>query len=694
MNAADPLCAISLPARLLPRTLGPASATGPSPSKAGDALLEAIAVSRSLKGSEELVKQAKMVLKEHGDIQPLYHDDGVQVRPPVNGSKEQQGGRPALNRKRARFTMKDTASKPTPVVDQSKLTNISDPVEYFMTLDQLEEAQEEIQRLNGAAEKCVLKFDPVDQPKRQPGLCGRKSIRSFKIIGDADTQDPIEVPASQTTTLTGSQVSQDVVHAVADKNEQCVRSSSAEAISGKEDSLTQKDGRDDFTYLLNSLQHLDESEEEGFILKTLGIGEPRKERVSFRNSIPGVRSLRSNNEQKGSMRAHPLESPLLQPLQDRISELEKHLFPGGAADAKCTDDESEGSPDIAMGEPSLVHDSSDVPMVDENFTGSEIDRETPNLGARAADHILDPEPSDHAYERQPGGSSVGLCRDTEVAKENEACRRSNISMEEDDVPIDYPTIGRSTSETEASSHHLEGRSTEELGINRTLHTAEDSIQHLEVVKEGGVLQDKSSQSLEMPLEDIDPVNQPQMHGGSTKKLAPDLCNALSLTKQKKQQAAQEGKMKKQSKRGKKVADESSLALEISQANLDSENQPHNDDQNIEQHTVLSSTLSPNHDKGQKGAQRTNKTKKLNQRKILGDAGLAQPSGVRRSTRTRSRPLEHWLGERLLYGPINDTLPAVIGIKSYSPGQDGKKTLKVKSFVPDQYSDLVAKSAKY
>nr|AWY10718.1 centromere protein c/hypothetical protein fusion [Saccharum hybrid cultivar SP80-3280]AWY10727.1 centromere protein c/hypothetical protein fusion [Saccharum hybrid cultivar SP80-3280] len=218
--------------------------------------------------------------------------------------------------------------------------------------------------------------------------------------------------------------------------------------------------------------------------------------------------------------------------------------------------------------------------------------------------------------------------------------------------------------------------------------------YLVVVKEGGVLQDKSSQSLEMPLEDINPVNQPQMHGGSTKKLAPDLCNALSLTKQKKQQAAQEGKMKKQSKRGKKVADESSHALEIPQANLDLENQPHNDDVNIEQQTVLSSTLSPNHAKGQKGAQRTNKTKKLNQRKILGDAGLEQPSGVRRSTRTRSRPLEHWLGERLLYGPINDTLPAVIGIKAYSPGQDGKRTLKVKSVVPDQYSDLVAKSATY
>ena len=64
-----------------------------------------------------------------------------------------------------------------------------------------------------------------------------------------------------------------------------------------------------------------------------------------------------------------------------------------------------------------------------------------------------------------------------------------FALQEDDVPIDYPTIGRSTSETEAASHHLEGSSTEELvsksgrhaapdGIDRTLHAAEDSIQHL------------------------------------------------------------------------------------------------------------------------------------------------------------------------------------------------------------------------
>ncbi|KAL5655859.1 hypothetical protein ACJX0J_035178, partial [Zea mays] len=604
------------------------------------------------KGSEELVKQAAMVLKEHGDIQTLYHDDAMKAMPPTNVSKGQQGRRAALDRKRARFTMKDTGSKAVPVVDRSKLLNISDPVAFFMALDRLEEAEDEIKRLNGEAEKRILIFDPLDEPIRQPGLRGRKSFRSFKVTEDATTQDPIEVLASQTATMTGSQFSQDVMHAVADKNEQSVPSRSGEAISdvsGKEDSLAEKDGRDDLAYLLTSIQDLDESEEEAFIRKTLGLKEIRKGRVSLCNSIPGVRSLRSDTEQKGSMKVRPPESHLPQTRQDRISELEKHLFPGGAANAKCTDDESEGSPDIVMGEPSLVHDSSEVLMTNENSTGSEIDRRTPNLCARAADHALDPEPNlpDHAYERQTRGSSLGLCKNTEVANEHEAY----------DVHIEYPTTGGSTYQTEVSSHDLEGSLTEELvsepgrhaapdDIYRTSHAAEDSIQHLEVVKQGGVLQDKSSQSLEMPLEDIDPLYRPQMHGGSTKKSTPVLCNALSPIEQK-QQAAQEGKRKQQAKRVKKVSDESSHALEISQANFEPENEPHNVDVNMEQPTVMSSA------KGQKGAQRRNKTKKLNQRKILGDVDLARQSGVRRSSRIRSRPLEYWLGERLLYGPIQD-----------------------------------------
>jgi hypothetical protein len=50
----------------------------------------------------------------------------------------------------------------------------------------------------------------------------RKSVRNFK-FADYITEDPIEAPASQTETVTGSQLSQDDAHAsFAEKTEQSV----------------------------------------------------------------------------------------------------------------------------------------------------------------------------------------------------------------------------------------------------------------------------------------------------------------------------------------------------------------------------------------------------------------------------------------------------------------------------------------
>lgn len=38
---------------------------------------------------------------------------------------------------------------------------------------------------------------------------------------------------------------------------------------------------------------------------------------------------------------------------------------------------------------------------------------------------------------------------------------------------------------------------------------------------------------------------------------------------------------------------------------------------------------------------------------LTDAGTSFESGVRRSKRMKTRPLEYWKGERLLYGRVNE-----------------------------------------
>jgi hypothetical protein len=224
------------------------------------------------------------------------------------------------------------------------------------------------------------------------------------------------------------------------------------------DSLAEKDG-DDLTYLLSSLKNMDGSEEEDFLRKILKIRKIEKEKVCLHNSVPEDRPRKSNSARKNSMRVPP-ENPLHQSCQSRVSELEKHLFPGVAVNDKSAglqeDDESEGSPDMVMGEQSLVHD---VLMTDETFAASEVDKETPNLGVQAADHIIDPEtnmqntaseydretPSlgikatehvlnpepimpDHADERQAEGSPLGLYSNTEVAKEKAACSRSDISM--------------------------------------------------------------------------------------------------------------------------------------------------------------------------------------------------------------------------------------------------------------------------
>lgn len=203
---------------------------------------------------------------------------------------------------------------------------------------------------------------------------------------------------------------------------------------------------------------------------------------------------------------------------------------------------------------------------------------------------------------------------------------------------------------------------------------------------------------EIPAEDIDPQNQSRMHDGNIEKLAVDISNALSPSKDNKQKAGQKGKNKKQlSKSRKRVADEPSHPLEIPPANFDPENEPHMQDINVEQQTVdtiTSNSRSPKKGKGQNEAQRRNKKQESNRRKSLADAGLMWKSGVRRSTRIRSRPLQHWRGERFVYGRIHGTMATVIGVKSYSPTQDGKAAMRVKSFVPEQYSDIVAASAKY
>ncbi|XP_039026115.1 centromere protein C-like [Hibiscus syriacus] len=88
-----------------------------------------------------------------------------------------------------------------------------------------------------------------------------------------------------------------------------------------------------------------------------------------------------------------------------------------------------------------------------------------------------------------------------------------------------------------------------------------------------------------------------------------------------------------------------------------------------------------------------KGKALSRRQSLAGSGTTfNAEGRRRSTRIKSRPLEFWKGERFLYGRLHSSLATVIGIKYESPRKgDG---LKVKSFVSDEYKELIEQAARF
>ncbi|KAG0468017.1 hypothetical protein HPP92_017345 [Vanilla planifolia] len=84
---------------------------------------------------------------------------------------------------------------------------------------------------------------------------------------------------------------------------------------------------------------------------------------------------------------------------------------------------------------------------------------------------------------------------------------------------------------------------------------------------------------------------------------------------------------------------------------------------------------------------------ISRRKSLAGSGTVIEHGMRRSTRIKMKPLQYWCGERFLYGRVHDSLATVIGVKMLAtPGKDGRSVMKVKSYVSEQYADLVAQAA--
>ncbi|EEC71093.1 hypothetical protein OsI_02875 [Oryza sativa Indica Group] len=615
MASADPFLAVSSPAHLLPRTLGPAAppGTAASPSAARGALLDGI--SRPLKGSKELVEQARMAMKAVGDIGKLYGGDGAGVAAAAaDGKNNQLGRRPAPDRKRFRLKTKPPANKPVQNVDYTELLNIEDPDEYFLTLEKLERADKEIKRLRGEVPtEGTYNNRGIEPPKLRPGLLRRKSVHSYKFSASSDAPDAIEAPASQTETVTESQTTQDDVHGSAHEmtTEPVSSRSSQDAIpdiSAREDSFVGKDNSFTLNYLLSAFKDLDEDEEENLLRKTLQIKEISIGKVCLPDfNVPGDTPASNTTEQKNPMSDHALERTAPGSNLARISQLEKRIFIGDALEDKhadlSKDDESDGSPESLLCKQSPVRRSSDAVglMINEGSTAME----TPSPSIKSPEHVLESEsnpPDGVTTDEQPTENSpIGVDRDSELVKEKGTSSRHSVSLEEDVMPIDC---------TVSPPDHLEGGSTEVL-TNITsrnvspLHHGDGNSEHQEIVG-GDVAQDNPIHTLETPPEDT-PQNQSEIHRGSIEKLAADKSNALSPSQGKQHR----GKNKKQpSKRGKRETDNPIHTSETPPMDTNPQNQSEIHRGSIEKLAVdKSNALSPSKGKEQRGKNKKQPSKR-------------------------------------------------------------------------------------
>ncbi|KAF7029828.1 hypothetical protein CFC21_041484 [Triticum aestivum] len=713
--AGDPLRSFASATSLLLRTLGPAAASA-SPSRASGALLGG-----SLKRSKELMEQASLVLKERGDIQKLYQEDRA------DGKNNQQGRRPGLDRKRAQFSLKPTQSNPVNV-DFSQALSIDDPEEYFLTLERLEKADREIKKLRGEVPTKTANYDrPIQPPKKRPGMSRRKSVYSYNFSVGTDTSDGTEAPDSQMGTLPESQSTQDdTPPSVPERTKPPVPSSSSQCdiqdVSTREDSFAKKDKGATLDSLMSAFKNLDESKEESLLreklqIKEINIGEAC---IPDLLNVPGDRPVRRTKQKYLTSDRTP-ERPVLGSHHAPISKWEKHILGRDILNDKADlseDDESDNSPETVVDKQSQVHSSyNDVVLTNDSDVAKEKDASSGQNVSLEEEHMPVNHPFTERPNNEPETSSHHLEGETTKVLGSAPGRNASVLHGEDDniryqgvlggdmlvqdEPIHPPEIPPDAH----NQSHIQDEDVEKqaVDISRELPLSKGGKQNAvqkrknkkQSAKREKRVSDKPIHTSEIPPEDIVPQNNSHVHEGNFEKPAVGTSNGLSPSKDSKQKRVQNEESKKQPlKRMKRGAEEASNPLGIPPENCDTETQPSMQDTNIEQTVDTRVPRSPNKGKLQKEGQRRKKRKEVNRRKSLTAFGLAWQSGVRRSTRIRSRPLQDWLGERLLYGRIHDTMATVIGVKSYSPSQDGKVELRVKSFVPEQYSDMVAQAAKY
>ncbi|WOL10798.1 hypothetical protein Cni_G19557 [Canna indica] len=707
----DPFAGFSL-LPLLPRTLGVAlHAETPLPEaqemKSVIHLLDSIVLS----GSKDAVEQAQTInsCPQNVVISPQEGEKTI----PEDGKDRLPGRRPALGRKRAQFSLKPIPSNPIPDIDfNSEIDHLVDPEEYFMAFEQLDIADKELKKLRGEVPTQYANNQRIIGRKCRPGILRKTSSYKHQFSTPLDLNDSLSASQDLGVASAPSKVS------ISSKSNESLNSNSfGEAFNldsmrtdikvfvatEQEDSVAEneKNSSNILEKLLSSFKDLDEAEgtallKERLQIKSFQIGKiclPEPQTIQKNDSrVLNDRVVRKSIEAQQLPRSSPttVRSPLgaILNLQRCISvndplENPYMFFPSDGAPYG-----GDSSPATYQQKKSLSHpvgahypDPSDLlgrdtsmPAMPDDIRLNLVDKlQTPAI--RSDKTIKD------KIAAEEMGTTVYACQSPESSTGDKYLKMTNDQ-------ITYEGFNKEIEDKaeQIQLEQLDGRPDLTSGCNNnsckngfasTLESDEDMNSGRDNANTCNFDDNLKSCILE---------SDEDMNSGR------DNANTCNF----------DDNLKAQVNAGAPcmLPDGSELYMENSNhtTTILASNEQSNRvnrliGENVEKHGYATSAISQNNEKKKKASPRS-KNKKLrklvSKRQSLAGVGMEWKSGLRRSTRIKHRPLEYWRGERLLYGRIHDSLATVIGVKYASPGKDD--VLTVKSYVSDQFADLVTQAA--
>ncbi|GMI93829.1 hypothetical protein HRI_003052200 [Hibiscus trionum] len=618
--------------------------------------------------------------------------------------------RPALGRKRPRFSLKPSSSQPTvnlePSLDMDKLT---DPEEFFVAFERAENAKREIEKQTGTV---LMDLDQNSQSMfarpRRPGML-RRSVKYKHRYSTAFS--PVESFEEEIPSpVCNSQPENSDPNVELHEKELSVANAENKVNELLEHLLASTCDGDDTVNLLQERLQIKPIELENISLPDLqniqkiDLKASRESLAKPRNSLADIQSLmkgfsKRTPKQKPETSVNQLASPIppRSPLAS-ISLLKKQLLQSDVlTDPFSTDDANLSPVKNASGIEINSKQSGQVITEKELSVSDKNDRQTPQQKPECSIlNLASPTPPRNPF------ASISLQK-KQLLQSDRGCDAFSIdnidqspggntspiesvnkqSSQADEMEPDKSHLLRSPlSEanqiaTANASSELEGRDFAVLfdkfvndnarrldsGINASsgpqTNLENNSLRRPETESDSHTIRPNEFGRVEdIPLEAVVSSQIQVNEEGST------IANANS------------GAIQRES-------DESNPAIDEDHSMNESLKAAESGEQLHENKKAKTKPQPCNKHKG----------KAISRRQSLAGSGTEfDAAGRRRSTRIRSRPLEFWKGERFLYGRVHSSLTTVIGIKYESPGKgDG---LKVKSFVSDEYKELIEQAARF